>query len=218
MHQFVPFRIRIGVSGHRELPDVKSLHEKLDVVFEQRLHELFDEPHDFFQPLTNSASKTRIRYTILTPLAEGADRLVAMHFLGYGDTRLEVVLPMAKEEYMQDFTTATSQKEFASLLRLDPAPKSLRAESLFANLPQEMAETKRRQAYLAAGKYVVEHCDVLVAIWDGKKARGAGGTTEIINYARRRRCPLVVVFIDQRRTRIFKGDGLRMQMLQRLER
>ncbi len=218
MNQVVPFRIRVGVTGHRKLPGINRLHEKLSDVFKSRLHELFDDPRKFSQHIENSNSKTQVQFTVLTPLAEGADRLVARHFLEYGDTHLEVVLPLVKEEYMQDFATAASKEEFAELLQMDPAPLSLQAEALFAKLPRETAEIKRRNAYLAVGEYVVEHCDVLVAIWDGQKASGVGGTTEIINYARRRRCPLVIVFIDQRRTKIYKGEGLRMQTLERLAR
>jgi hypothetical protein len=41
----------------------------------------------------------------------------------------------------------------------------------------------RELAYLAAGVRVVELADVLFAVWDGKPARGTGGTAEIVERA-----------------------------------
>jgi uncharacterized phage-like protein YoqJ len=38
-------------------------------------------------------------------------------------------------------------------------------------------------AFLTAGKYVVDKSDVLFAIWDGDKAKGLGGTGDVVEYA-----------------------------------
>jgi len=40
------------------------------------------------------------------------------------------------------------------------------------------------QAYWAAGQEVVNRCDLLIAIWDGKPSRGLGGTGDVVEYAR----------------------------------
>ncbi len=34
------------------------------------------------------------------------------------------------------------------------------------------------------GHYVLDNCDVLIAIWDGEPSRGQGGTAEIVEKAR----------------------------------
>ena len=34
------------------------------------------------------------------------------------------------------------------------------------------------------GRYVLDRCDVLVAVWDGQPARGRGGTADIVAMAR----------------------------------
>lgn len=39
------------------------------------------------------------------------------------------------------------------------------------------------EAYWAAGKAVVDRCDLLVALWDGQAARGLGGTGDVVMYA-----------------------------------
>jgi hypothetical protein len=46
------------------------------------------------------------------------------------------------------------------------------------------ARESRTEAYEQAGRYVVEHSDVLVAVWDGLSASGRGGTAEIVAWAR----------------------------------
>ena len=41
-----------------------------------------------------------------------------------------------------------------------------------------------RRPFLRAGRRVVDLSDRLFAVWDGEKARGVGGTAEIVDYAR----------------------------------
>ncbi len=41
--------------------------------------------------------------------------------------------------------------------------------------------------------YILEHCDVLVALWDGQSEQGKGGTGEIVAIARERGLPLAWV-------------------------
>ena len=43
------------------------------------------------------------------------------------------------------------------------------------------------------GRYVVDHCDVLIALWDGMPSSGQGGTAEIVSYAKEQ-CRPVVIF------------------------
>ena len=40
--------------------------------------------------------------------------------------------------------------------------------------------------YLAAGKRIVELADLVIAVWNGKPAKGKGGTADIVAYAIRR--------------------------------
>ena len=45
--------------------------------------------------------------------------------------------------------------------------------------------------YLAAGKRIVELADLMIAIWDGKPAKGKGGTADIVAHALQRGTPLI---------------------------
>jgi hypothetical protein len=39
------------------------------------------------------------------------------------------------------------------------------------------------RAFFDAGKFVVENCETLFAIWDGGEAEGLGGTADVVDYA-----------------------------------
>jgi alpha-D-ribose 1-methylphosphonate 5-triphosphate synthase subunit PhnL len=45
-------------------------------------------------------------------------------------------------------------------------------------------ETSGPEAYLAASRHLIDHCDLLLAVWDGAPATGSGGTAEAVDYAR----------------------------------
>ena len=50
----------------------------------------------------------------------------------------------------------------------------------------ELDGDKARQmdrSYDVAGRFVVRHCDLLIAIWDGEQGNGRGGTADIVQYA-----------------------------------
>lgn len=38
-------------------------------------------------------------------------------------------------------------------------------------------------AFLNAGKYISDHCDMLMAVWDGRPADGLGGTADVVDYS-----------------------------------
>jgi len=57
----------------------------------------------------------------------------------------------------------------------------------------------RDQAYAAVGRYVIDHCELLIAIWDGQEARGQGGAGEIVAQARLRGLPIAWVHAGNRK-------------------
>ena len=142
-----------GVSGHRDLrvADVPQLRAQLSQVF-ARFRAAY--PHTPFQ--------------LLTPLAEGADRLAADVALEL-EIDLLVPLPMKQREYEQDFATAGSLADFRSLLG--------RAKAHW-EIPMTTgagAEDRTRQ-YAEVGELIVRHSHVLILFWDGKDNRKVGGT------------------------------------------
>ena len=149
-----PVVLNIGVTGHRFLQKESILRKGLM----DALHEI--------QALFPGCS-----FTVISPLAEGADRLVVDIIMQYPGAKLVVPLPMPQSEYIKDFDTAESKAAFKQLLE--------KAHEVIL-LP---STAFRKEAYEAAGLYILQHCDILVALWDGREARGQGGTGDIINRA-----------------------------------
>lgn len=161
--------VAIGITGHRFLAEVDKLRLGLDEA-SVRLGELF--------PGT---------WTVISALAEGADRLVANRLLAREGSRLVAVLPLPRGDYETDFETTASRAEFANLLA--------RAEEVVEVPPR----VDRDGAYEAGGQTVLDLSDVLVAVWDGQGAQGLGGTGGIVAQARERGLPVVWVHAGNRR-------------------
>jgi len=104
-----------------------------------------------------------------TSLAAGADQLFA-RLLVEAHGELRVVVPSAG--YEQTFNDdGVALEQFRDLLQ-----KAGEVEHLPFDRPTE-------EAFFAAGQRVVDCCERLIAVWDGKPARGLGGTADIVSYA-----------------------------------
>lgn len=159
--------VTVGVSGHRELVNVRDISKAVDQALEKIL-----------------AEYPAVALKVVSPLAEGADRLVAKRAIEGFQAELIVPLPFEPSDYMQDFKTSASKQEFLDLI-------GLADEIIF--LP---AQETRAASYYAVGLYVVDQCDVLIAIWDGQPARGVGGTAQIVEEARKIGKPIAWVHVD----------------------
>ena len=93
----VPVRLRIGVTGHRVLLDERAIAAQVDDVL-ARLP-------TFLPP----GISTGVLYEIVSPLGEGADRIVAERGLEVPGAILEVPLPLSADDYEQDFETRASR-------------------------------------------------------------------------------------------------------------
>jgi hypothetical protein len=126
--------------------------------------------------------------TLISALAEGADRLAARAALAAGFA-LDVALPCASELYLATFADAASRGEFNSLLAEARARLVL---PLAGDDEQALAE-RLPASYEAAGLTMLALADILIAVWDGKPAEGRGGTGQIVEEAARRGAPIIVV-------------------------
>lgn len=163
-----PLPLVIGVTGHRDLrpEDVAALESQVRRVLE--------------------GLRTAYRSTplvLLSPLAEGADRLVARVALGLG-IRLIAPLPLPRALYEGDFGPegSPSRKEFAELLQ--------RVEEIF-ELPlldgrtaEDVAKPgpARDRQYAQVGGYIARHSQILLALWDGGARTMVGGTAHIVQF------------------------------------
>jgi hypothetical protein len=151
----------VGVTGHRALYDIEAITLEIDAAL-MILRENYPAP--FF---------------VYSALAEGADCLVARRVADLLGASLMAILPLEQADYMTDFPNDDSAAEFLELLALSREVMEL-----------PPAPT-RDAAYEAAGRYILDHVDILIAIWDGLPPRGQGGTGQIVAEAQQRPIPVV---------------------------
>jgi len=158
----------LGITGHRDMPqeDVDKLKEKIKEIFNE---------------LKGKYSHTPL--LLLTPLAEGADRIAAKAAIEEG-IDYAVVLPFQEEEYVKDFPE--TKEEYYDLI------DKQKHENLKGIFSLEEIETdnrakenshERAEFYERVGAYIVRHSQILIALWDGKedgKESEKGGTSEVI--------------------------------------
>ena len=158
--------VHVGVSGHRFLENPERLRKSIRVVFE-RIYSL----------------NKKAEFHLYSPLAAGADQLAAECGLENPHTQLIVILPVPIGEYVRDF----SETQKRSFYLLYEKRKDV------IELPYI---TNRDEAYLAAGRYIVDHSDYLIALWNGKPERGKGGTAQIVKYAKQKKIPTAWIRAD----------------------
>jgi hypothetical protein len=224
----IPFRIKIGVTGHRKnLPDITLLKNKIrevlgigewnnnKTVTSNSLFSLFGD--NSIKEL-KKAKSTTVAFSIMTALAEGADRIVAESVLETEDSKIEVVLPLTIEDYLTDFKTDESKTNFKRLLQLDQFAISLRSRKIEEEFSTTEIEEARKEAYFNAGKYIVDNCDVLIAIWNGEKAEGKGGTADVVAYAIHKHRPIIIINSNHPdEITIHKFDGLNAEAIKQID-
>ncbi|MFF0449187.1 hypothetical protein ACFYT4_22730 [Streptomyces sp. NPDC004609] len=112
-------------------------------------------------------------------LAIGADQIFADLALSCG-AELTVVIPSG--DYEDGFS---APGELASFRQL----RGRATREVRLAFPHSTDE-----AYYAAGAYIADHCDRLLAVWDGGPSRGLGGTADIVHYARGLGKPVTVIW------------------------
>ena len=141
--------------------------------------------------------------TLISSLAEGADRLAAKAALAAGFA-LDVVLPCPPAIYGETFADDASRQEFAALLA---SARSQLVLPLAGDADQATVDRLPR-SFEAAGLAMLAQSDILVAVWDGKPPQGRGGTGEIVDEAARRGAPIVVVDPTSGAARALVADDL----------
>lgn len=207
----IPYRIRLGVTGHR--PDKLGDQEEIS-------KQIYYELREGIVLLLGEKTKNAY-YTLVSPLAEGADRLVANAVLNFDESSiLEVALPLTLTDYLGTFDQSDDSRRSFYELYDKAAKKTVLRDVDLDNDPTVVIEEEenrkdskkrlRKDAYERVGHYVVDKCDVLIAIWDRKEANGKGGTEEIVRYARSKNKPHIIIDANQPdKVERIKGSGLK---------
>ena len=160
------FPMVIGVTGHRDLK-------------ESELPAIRDRVRELLVDLKDRYPNRRLR--VLSPLAEGADRLVANVAVELG-IELSVVMPMPRVIYCNEFSSAESVEEFDSLYdqAFDvfelPIARNGTLDSI--SIPGRARDLQ----YAQSGVFLSAHCHILLALWDGKTSGDLGGTAQVVRF------------------------------------
>lgn len=174
--------LRVGVTGHRANKLGPAAADRLRPVVRAALERLKGLLDQIQRQRGDADGAVRATLRIVSPLAEGADRLVASEGLALGAELLSP-LPFPQVSYRRDFVDPASLAEFDALL--------LRATSVVELDGRYDTEETRKVAYAAVGEFVVDESDLVIALWDGEASGGHGGTAEIVDSARRKGCPVL---------------------------
>lgn len=169
--------LRVGVTGHR--PNKLNLEQQRRVrgSTESILKCLSQAARHVRKTHSDVLAESDTDLRLVTSLAEGADTIIAKaaREAGY---RLDVILPFPKQAFASDqcfsaearstFHDFLADPSLHSLLELDGDPDDGYSASL---------------GYLAAGRRVVAHSDILLAVWNGEREDGIGGTAQIVREA-----------------------------------
>ncbi|MGI2059793.1 hypothetical protein ACRN9T_21875 [Shewanella baltica] len=178
----IPLCLRVGVTGHRDAALAATNRAALEQVVAEILLQLSRAANNVLWRYAGIYSGNTAQLQVTSALAEGADRLVAQQALNAG-WALHALLPFSPLSYLQDFESQTSKNAFTALLD--------KAESV-TDLAFDH-DTAQLAGYEAVGKVLARNIDVLIALWDGKPARGPGGTASVIDMALQEGVPVVWV-------------------------
>jgi hypothetical protein len=168
----------VGIAGHRtnKLSGDSTLRAEcqlaevfaaIDAACATRLHD---------DASLYAADGYRIR--LVSSFAEGADQLAIKVRPRQWDVC--AVLPFPRERYEQDFIARDSSGHILYDRRED-FRNLLREAAAVVELTETYDEAP--EAYARAGSFMLGQIDLLVAIWDGEKAAGKGGTAETVALA-----------------------------------
>lgn len=172
--------LSVGLTGHRKLPIDSIAAEAVENgigailgALQRALTPAIAQESAFF---SGAAPIMRL----ITMGADGADLAGARAAGKYG-LAVSYIIPFALDEYREDFS---------------PASAAIAAEIMsqggsLLELPGQRAEGAR--AYERANEIILANIDLLLAVWDGGRARGRAGTGEVVQAAVAKGVPIIVI-------------------------
>ena len=176
--------IYIGITGNRDITNEQSIFIKKSI-------------DDFLKKSLENKSFEEI--IILTPLADGVDRIIADVVLdNFSDMRILIPLPFSENLYKNTFgkglkinniSNESSIKDYEDLL--EKIKKHNKCDDVYINLKFEKENYLnqnidkqreiRNEQYALLGEYLIEKSDILIAVYDRNREIKKGGTIEIVN-------------------------------------
>lgn len=189
--------IRVGVTGHRPVKDKNGAYK----LAPDTIPDLAVTVGDVLGRIAAAADAVRVRHAsvfgapipangvngtevegvVVSGLAAGADQVVAEAGLAQG-YRLHAVIPFGRDEYRKDHAETGTTETFDALM--DAAASRFALDGTRERAPR---------AYEAAGLVMLANADILIAVWNGDRAEGRGGTGEMVERAIADGMPVVLI-------------------------
>lgn len=176
--------IYIGITGNRDISIEQSIFIKKSI---KNFLKKFTVDKDFHE------------IVVLTPLADGVDRIIANVVLdNYSDVKILIPLPFSENLYKNSFgkglrinniSQKESIREYEDLL--EKIKKHNKCDDIYINLEfdkenylnQNIDKQRktRNEQYALLGEYLIDKSDILIAVYDKNREIKKGGTIEIVN-------------------------------------
>lgn len=170
----IPVTTVMAFTGHRTLANPAVVKKSIDEIVEE--------------------FAARGRISGIASAALGSDTLFAQA-LASRELPFSLVLPFPLERFQADFPKETA-KAWEDVLDLVKKAADIEViESWARPVPasSEDEPTQDQVAYMDTAIRTMEEADVLIAVWDGKPAKGFGGTTYAVDYAKAIGLPLIII-------------------------
>ena len=176
--------IYIGITGNRDISIQQSIFIKKSI-------------ENFLKKFLKDKNFKEI--IVLTPLADGVDRIIADVVLdNFSDMKILIPLPFSEKIYKSTFgkglkinniSQEKSIKEYENLL--EKIKKYNKCDDIYIKLEfdkenylnQSIDEQReiRNEQYALLGEFLIEKSDILIAVYDKYREIKKGGTIEIVN-------------------------------------
>lgn len=196
-----PFKLRIGVTGHRrelnvisgkdlkrpapDIKDIRAIIREVLILISAAFKEAVLTRIEKNDPA--SIQKPEIELGIISALASGADQWIADEAIKLG-FKLEAIIPFSRDEYLRDFSNRIDAESYIYLI--DHAKEITELDGKIW-----IDETGKRKhlgnTYEIAGNEILMRSDILIAVWDGNDSRGKGGTGQVVNDAKKKGMPVI---------------------------
>jgi hypothetical protein len=176
--------LRVGVAGH--IPGKQRIFDEAAISggVSAFLAALAEELSRFHASRQKMFRPDPPLVRVASGLAEGADQIVSGVAARMGNGfELAAVLPFPAESCALLMPGEEGRRRFGDLIaRCGPVLECTDATPPTGDRPEH--EQARREAYLIQSETLIEHSDLLLAVWDGAAGKGPGGTANTVRRAR----------------------------------
>jgi hypothetical protein len=168
-------RFVIAFSGHRQLPQPGAVSLAL---------------RETFRRMQQQAAEHGGVLDLYCSAAYGAD-LIALECARELGITIHLLLPLPEEEFAKDF--AGHEAEWQKAQEFIAAAQRGENGGTFRVL---RGDTQRPDCYHSQATRLVDACDILLTVWNGRPAAGLGGTGELIEMAHSLHRPVLTIPAD----------------------